>query len=72
MPEDKEWIRVQNSCNRAVKILRSRGYIDEPYIDESNMPANWTELRRKYNELWSLINSTPKIAKVNTQVPFRR
>ena len=74
MPDDLAWNRALNSCNKAVKILRSRGYKDEPYIDEGNMPANWPEMNRKVKELWKRVyeNASP-IKKVNTQIPsFRR
>lgn len=60
MPYDDAWLRVLASCNRAVKILRARGY-DEPYIDEGNMPANWQELSRKHDELWDAVYRRPKV-----------
>ncbi len=56
-PESDSWLRAITSCNKAVRILRSRGYIDEPYIEEENMPANWDELSRVHKNLWENVYS---------------
>jgi len=66
MPDDASWVRVLNSCNRAILILRAKGY-DEPYIDEGNMPANWDELSRKHTELWAAVYAPKKITEASKE-----
>jgi len=56
-PESDSWLRAVVSCNRAVRILRSRGYHDEPYVEEDNLPANWDEMARTHRNLWELVYS---------------
>lgn len=48
---DDPWMNVWKSCERAVNILRSNGINIEP-LSESNMPANWQELKRLHSDVW--------------------
>ncbi len=45
------WVRVWRSCDKANDILRARG-ANNPPLSESNMPANWQEMKRLHKDLW--------------------